>query len=318
MRSPTPLFPIIVAKLLGGSGGGSVTPASIVSATGQMTSQQAADTLNNISGEPEKFVVNITADDHNHYSADKTLAELNAAYSAGEKIEFHFLAYVLPVVYYQNNNYQASIPSISDTGAPAGVISIFYNLFGIYAVYDGPFAKAPISITCTMTSSEGGTWTGATFAELQAACAAGRLLNANVVGVANVTAFMQDGDSGTSIITSPIIFPSSQYGVVTFLSDGTFFFRWIVTPDPTTVTDLSSTNIALAAAGNTVYNYGELSALTISSFPATGKFWIWFTSGATPTTTVGIENFVAEANKRYKITVEDNYATYDSWPYSPT
>ena len=82
---------------------------------------------------------------------------------------------------------------------------------------------------------------------------------------------------------------------------------------PTVVTDLSSTSITLEAAANTVYNYGTLTALTVSSFPAQGKFWIWFTSGSTATTTVGISNFVAEANKVYKITVENGFATYDSW-----
>lgn len=87
---------------------------------------------------------------------------------------------------------------------------------------------------------------------------------------------------------------------------------------PTTVTDLSSTSITLSPADNTEYNYGELTSLTISNPPATGKYSIIFFSGSTPTTTVGIANFTAEANKRYKITVEDNYATYDSWPYTPT
>lgn len=85
---------------------------------------------------------------------------------------------------------------------------------------------------------------------------------------------------------------------------------------PTAVTDLSSTSITLEAAANTVYNYGTLTSLTVSSFPAQGKFWIWFTSGATATTTVGIANFTAEANKVYKITVENGYATYDSWATS--
>lgn len=66
------------------------------------------------------------------------------------------------------------------------------------------------------------------------------------------------------------------------------------------------------------YNCGEVTSLTISDPPATGKYSIIFFSGATATTTVGIENFAAEANKRYKIKVEDNYATYDSWPYTPT
>ena len=87
-------------------------------------------------------------------------------------------------------------------------------------------------------------------------------------------------------------------------------------PAPTVVTDLTSTSITLAAQDNTEYHYGTLTALTISSFPAQGKFWIWFTSGATATTTVGIANFTAEANKVYKITVENGYATYDSWATS--
>lgn len=85
-------------------------------------------------------------------------------------------------------------------------------------------------------------------------------------------------------------------------------------PASTVVTDLSSTSITLSAQNNTEYHYGELSALTISSFPASGKFWIWFTSGATPTTTTGIRGFAAEANKVYRITVENGYATFDSWP----
>ena len=88
---------------------------------------------------------------------------------------------------------------------------------------------------------------------------------------------------------------------------------------PATVTDLTSSSITLAsAADNTIYEFGELTALTISSFPASGKFWIWFTSGSTPTTVTGINNgdgtaFQPEANKRYKITVENGYATFDAW-----
>lgn len=81
---------------------------------------------------------------------------------------------------------------------------------------------------------------------------------------------------------------------------------------------VSGTTPTITPVANTIYNCGELTSLTISNPPATGKYSIIFFSGATATTTVGIENFVAEANKRYKITVEDNYATYDSWPYTLT
>ena len=83
-------------------------------------------------------------------------------------------------------------------------------------------------------------------------------------------------------------------------------------PVPTTVT-VSGTTPTIEPQANTIYKCSELTSLTISNPPATGKFWIWFTSGATPTTTVGIANFAAEADKKYRITVEDGYATYDAW-----
>lgn len=89
------------------------------------------------------------------------------------------------------------------------------------------------------------------------------------------------------------------------------------TPTPTVIT-VTGTTPTITPAPNTIYNCGELTSLTISNPPATGKYSIIFFSGATPTTTVGIANFTAEANKRYKIMVEGNYATYDSWPYTPT
>lgn len=86
----------------------------------------------------------------------------------------------------------------------------------------------------------------------------------------------------------------------------------------TSTESVSGTTPTITPEANTIYQCGELTSLTISNPPATGKYSIVFYSGSTPTTTVGIENFAAEANKRYKITVEDNYATYDSWPYTPT
>ena len=92
---------------------------------------------------------------------------------------------------------------------------------------------------------------------------------------------------------------------------------------PTTVTDLSSTNITLAsAADNTIYEYGELSALTVTAFDATGDFIIRFTSGATFTTTnfpatmKFPEAFAPEANMRYEINVSNGYALVAGWAVS--
>lgn len=338
MRSPTPLFPVIVAKLLGGSGGGSVTPASIVSATGQMTSQQAADTLDNIGGEPKKLVVNVSYSG-NAWSADKTLAELNAARTAGKTIEFYDGDNIYPVVSSQNGAYIATKVFLSDDGQPTRVMSILYNLFGVYVVGDGPLAEAPIQITCTMTSSEGGTWTGATFAELQAAATSGRTAYISVAGVGSTGVLLQYDAVGQTAWTSPVYF-NGKLITIAFYSDGTFRMFPAVDLDyydmaigqlqgdvancvkePTIVTDRSSTSITLAsAADNTIYEYGELTALTVTAIANPGDFIIRFTSGATATTTnfpasmVFPEAFSAEANMRYEINVSNGYALAVGWP----
>lgn len=322
---------------LGGGGGGSGTDSNAVhytqdSGKTEAEKQQARDNIDaaassdipDVSGlEPKKLVVTIT-ESGGVFSADKTFAEIDAARNAGKII----------LVYCPSNDYYCLLTK-SD-GAEFVFSSAFTESGKDYLVQFSliqdrntdvweftriMLEQSPITIICTMTSSEGGTWTGATFAELQAACAAGRVLNANVVGVANVTGFMQDGDSGTSIITSPISFPSSQYGVVTFLSDGTFFFRWFVTPDPTVVrSNPASASITLdSAADNTIYEYGELTALTISSIPSFGAFIITFTSGATPTvltvpnTMIMPDRFTVEANTSYEINVRDGYALCAGW-----
>ena len=83
----------------------------------------------------------------------------------------------------------------------------------------------------------------------------------------------------------------------------------------TTVT-VDGATPTITPAANTIYNCGELTSLTIDSQPATGKYSIIFYSGATATVVSGIDNFTVEANKRYRIDVEDGYATFDSWPYA--
>ena len=90
---------------------------------------------------------------------------------------------------------------------------------------------------------------------------------------------------------------------------------------PTVVADSVSTSITLAsAADNTIYTYGELTALTVTAIPASGDFIIRFVSGSTPTTTnfpasmVFPEAFAAEADMRYEINVSDGYALAVGWP----
>ena len=80
-----------------------------------------------------------------------------------------------------------------------------------------------------------------------------------------------------------------------------------------TATTVSGATPTITPQDGYIYTCGELTSLTISNPPATGKFWIWFTSGATATVVTGIDNFTPNANKVYRIFVENGYATYDSW-----
>lgn len=225
-----PLDPILWGKIMGGPSGGSVTPASIVTATGQMTDAQAAETRENLGAEPEKFVVTVTEDDvTGDLVADKTFTQIMAAVDAGKTV---------------------------------------------VAEMDGAFLQMFIA-----TEDE-----GIGFCET----------HAYPDGAMAVALFVDDSDTWSIAESRLSKEPLNLY-------------RGETSPSFTPVV-------------NTIYHFtaSALTSLTISNPPATGKYVIIFFSGATATTTVGIENFVAEANKRYKITVEDNYATYDSWPYTPT
>lgn len=120
------------------------------------------------------------------------------------------------------------------------------------------------------------------------------------------------GKADTALQAAPVTSVNGKTGAVLLTAAD------VGAAEAETVVTVSGTTPTITPANNTIYNCGEVESLTISNPPATGKYSIIFFSGATATTTVGIENFAAEANKRYKITVEDNYATYDSWPYTPT
>lgn len=90
---------------------------------------------------------------------------------------------------------------------------------------------------------------------------------------------------------------------------------------PNTVSS-SETTVSITPQNNTIYQFGELTSLTITNPPATGAYSIIFTSGATATTTVipntmlGLESFAAEANTIYEINVLDNRAVVGSWAVS--
>lgn len=89
-----------------------------------------------------------------------------------------------------------------------------------------------------------------------------------------------------------------------------------------TIVSSSETTASITPQNNTIYQFGELTSLTITNPPATGAYSIIFTSGSTATTTVipntmlGLEDFAAEANTVYEINVFNNRAVVGSWAVS--
>lgn len=90
---------------------------------------------------------------------------------------------------------------------------------------------------------------------------------------------------------------------------------------PTTVT-VSGTTPTITAADNTIYECGEVTSLTVSSFPASGEFLIVFASGSTPTT-LSLPNeldarmpsgFTVEADTHYEISVRNGWPMVGSCP----
>lgn len=89
-----------------------------------------------------------------------------------------------------------------------------------------------------------------------------------------------------------------------------------------TVVEVSGTTPTITPAPNTIYNCGELTALTISNPPATGAYSVTFTSGSTATD-LSVDpaikmpdGFSVEANKRYEINVLNRWAVAGSWAVS--
>ena len=155
-----------------------------------------------------------------------------------------------------------------------------------------------------------------TFAEIYAAKEAGKIVLAMMDQVCYQPSELEV-DYATFINNG--LSPDGDYSVVNRLrvdendawtaNDATFI------PEENVVYVTGATP-SIAAADNTVYKCGTLTSLTVSSFPASGKFEIIFYSGATASTVTGIDNFTPEANKRYRIRVEYGYATFDSWDWT--
>ena len=210
-------------------------------------------------------------------------------------------------------------------GGGGGAVSSVNGKTGAVVLNAEDVGAAQESLKLTATPTAGpsgstlmsGTWSGATWEEVAAAILASRLIQIDVANVGKITLlYYLDGATGASSNAFAYYVDGRLCDVFVKLGGNRIYLKIINARVETENVD--GTILTIIPAANTVYQCGELTSLTISNPPATGKYSIIFYSGSTPTTTVGISNFAAEANKRYKITVEDNYATYDSWPYTPT
>ena len=74
-----------------------VSATVVASAIGDMTSAQAAQALEDLGGEPERFVVTIS-ESGGVYSADKTYAEISAAKTAGKDLVLNIGLCTVPLV----------------------------------------------------------------------------------------------------------------------------------------------------------------------------------------------------------------------------
>jgi hypothetical protein len=119
----------------GGGGSGSITPGSIVTATGQMTSQQAATTRENLGAEPEKFVVTVSDDGQGNLSANKTFAEISIAYKAGETIVALYKRQICPLTFASIELLPCFRFEVITTTGNYGIIS--YSQLSVYSIFGG-------------------------------------------------------------------------------------------------------------------------------------------------------------------------------------
>ena len=322
---------IIDAIEEGGGGGGPVTPESIVTATGQMTSEQAEDTLENIGGQREMLIVAIT-EESGVYSSNKTYAQIHAAMTERlvlfAVLESGFQTTVTANVEESSNTITAVGLSKNMATGESNVCTVRITSQNVVSVTRKQLAEAPIYLNATPTAGPSGTtlmsgtWSGATWEEVAAAVLASRLIQIDVATIGKITLLYNLG-SATSAASNAFIYNVGGvlYNVIAelFFDAGNNWFELTIINARTKTENVIVPDPTITPAANTIYNCGELTSLTISNPTATGGYSIVFTSGSTATTTtipatiLGLESFAAEANTLYEINVLDNRAVVGSW-----
>ena len=170
----------------------------------------------------------------------------------------------------------------------------------------------------TLTEAFGVYSADKTFAEVEAAIQAGKIC---IAKYSNDTAYLVEFDGTTAIFESIAENNVDSYRINDDESCAHYFYP--LEKQAQKVSNTISTSITLdLAAANVIYEYGELTALTITAISIPGSFSITFTSGATatvlttPNAMIMPDGFNVEANTRYEINVQDGYALVAGWAVS--
>ena len=327
-------------------GGGTVTPAAVVAATGDMTVQQAADTRENINAgtyskpgggipaadlasDAKPFLVEITVSG-GVYSADKTEAQILAAVAAKQVV---ICKAPEGYGYYANDDDGAEFFVLHGSASARQIYRYVIDGSTVskseVKVYEKPSGGIPESDLASAVQNKLPlrvtiSWNGSafssnkTFSEVSAAEAAGQPIDVavdNMYGwfgyITNDTATFFAIEKNSGGAPSLYVFELTASGVSSTMKT----LGDEIAPTKTTV---SGSTPSIAAAANTVYTCGELTSLTISSAPAIGEFTVIFTSGSTATTvslpaTLKMPSYTIEANMIYELNVMDGRGLLAGW-----
>lgn len=285
-----------------------VTPASIVTATGQMTDAQKASTRNNI----KAVATHDGKADNLNIVLDSSQANSSGVYLTGRYLDGAL----------------SDVPELALAGTEGDervLVSRVADPLGSYDAANKQYVDSrTFIITVTYDDVNDKYTADKSFAEIWDAYQDGKICIAYYGSDMYIFSAVYDDRPKTIDFVCVRYLAQEDMSKVSFfrLIGSSAVWRkhdYIIQIATATVIDLSSTSITLAPQTNTEYHYGELTSLAITNPPATGAYSIVFTSGSTATNIpaqlniLGLENFEPEVNTLYEINVLDNRAAIGSW-----
>lgn len=306
--------------------GGAIAPADIVNATGQMTSEQKSDTRQNIGAEQSGAAAAVQT------NLDAVTEKIPSGASYSNKLAT-----------------QADLPVFSNRNSSTDTVEVKKDpttkKLYVPTYPSGGGGSTPETVNLTMTVGQSSTELSVAlgYSALSAKIAAGaRLVSSLTLGYESISLewhVIGANSTQESISLYAVLEDSNGQNLLvayllenqTNIMSGTVESQPIGNAkNPTVVTKSGASPSAFSLADNTIYECGELTALTISSATATGTSVITFTSGATATTASFPANvlfsddqpdvtngaFVPSANYSYEINIRNRRALVSRWAVS--